>query len=314
MALPTTFAADRSAALDRFARSIAGADSAIDTLTAWCGGEPPVTRIHVREETVALPDEALLLRAPATVRMQRRHVTHRGRGGAVLCDARATVWLDHPLLPAQTVRRLRPEAVWRVMADIEGHARLADSSEILAIRILVYGSLGWGTERWAWQPAAAGVARGTQAVEPLIGRSSGASRASGTTVDRPPAAPPQTHRQALLQRIDGFIDQHLGDPELSPGMVATANHISVRYLHKLFQEHDLTVAAWIRRRRLDRCRRDLADPELWARPVGAIGARWGFIDGAHFSRVFRAAFGIPPRQYRRQAAMTSSPVGSRVCG
>jgi pimeloyl-ACP methyl ester carboxylesterase len=64
-------------------------------------------------------------------------------------------------------------------------------------------------------------------------------------LDRRSAAPPQTHRQALLQRIHVFIDQHLGDPELSPGMVATANHISVRYLHKLFQEHDMTVAAWI---------------------------------------------------------------------
>lgn len=121
-------------------------------------------------------------------------------------------------------------------------------------------------------------------------------------LDRRPAAPPQTHRQALLQRIHVFIDQHLGDPELSPGMVATANHISVRYLHKLFQEHDMTVAAWIRSRRLDRCRRDLADPGLWARPVRAIGARWGFPDGAHFSRVFRAAYGIPPREYRRRAA------------
>lgn len=27
-----------------------------------------------------------------------------------------------------------PEAVWKVIADIEGHARLAGSSEILAIR------------------------------------------------------------------------------------------------------------------------------------------------------------------------------------
>jgi hypothetical protein len=68
------------------------------------------------------------------------------------------------------------------------------------------------------------------------------------------------------------------------------------------QEHDMTVAAWIRSRRLDRCRRDLADPGLWARPVSAIGARWGFPDGAHFSRVFRAAYGIPPREYRRRAA------------
>jgi hypothetical protein len=107
MTPPTAYAVDRAAALDRFARSIAGADSAVGALTAWCGGQPPVTRIHVREETVALPEEALLLRAPTAIRVQRRHISHRRRGGAVLCDARATVWLDSPVLPAQTVRRLR---------------------------------------------------------------------------------------------------------------------------------------------------------------------------------------------------------------
>lgn len=43
-----------AAALERFTRSIADADRATNTLAAWCG-EPPTTRIHTREEAVALP-------------------------------------------------------------------------------------------------------------------------------------------------------------------------------------------------------------------------------------------------------------------
>lgn len=112
---------------------------------------------------------------------------------------------------------------------------------------------------------------------------------------------PETYRRTLLLRAHAFIDQHLGDPGLSPSVIASAHHISVRYLYKLFQEHDMTVAGWIRGRRLDRCRRDLVDPALWTQPVSTIGARWGFTDGAHFSRAFRVAYGIPPREYRRQA-------------
>jgi AraC-like DNA-binding protein len=127
-------------------------------------------------------------------------------------------------------------------------------------------------------------------------------------LDRLSAVPPETHRRALLLRIQAFIDQHLGDPGLSPSVIAAAHHVSVRYLYKLFQDHDMTVAGWIRGRRLDRCRRDLADPALWARPVSAIAARWGFADGAHFSRVFRAAYGIPPREYRRRAAQPHGAV------
>jgi AraC-like DNA-binding protein len=59
------------------------------------------------------------------------------------------------------------------------------------------------------------------------------------------------------------------------------------------------VAGWIRRRRLERCRRDLLDPALRAQPVGVIAARWGLTEPAHFSRLFRAAYGVPPVAYRR---------------
>lgn len=110
--------------------------------------------------------------------------------------------------------------------------------------------------------------------------------------------PPETRRRVLLTHIHAFIQLHLGDPELSPAEIASAHHISLRLLHKLFQEQGETVAGWIRARRLAGCQRDLTDPAQANRPVAAIAARRGFRSAIHFSRVFRAAYGLPPHEYR----------------
>ncbi|MFF1683377.1 helix-turn-helix domain-containing protein [Streptomyces sp. NPDC058256] len=102
----------------------------------------------------------------------------------------------------------------------------------------------------------------------------------------------------LLPRIQAYVLRHLGDGGLTPDRVAAAHHISTRYLHRLFQRQGLTVAAWIKAQRLERCRRDLADPHLRRLPVYAIGARWGFANAADFSRAFRTAYGITPTCFR----------------
>jgi AraC-like DNA-binding protein len=111
--------------------------------------------------------------------------------------------------------------------------------------------------------------------------------------------PPETHQHALLVRIHAFIHQHLGDPELSPTSIAAAHHITPRYLHMLFRGEGVTVAAWIRQRRLERSRHELSDPALVSRPVARIAARWGFSSASHFSNVFKAAYGMPPQEYRQ---------------
>nr|WP_083976019.1 helix-turn-helix domain-containing protein [Herbidospora sakaeratensis] len=116
-------------------------------------------------------------------------------------------------------------------------------------------------------------------------------------LDLPPADP-DAARRAMLLRITSYIEAHLGDPGLDPARIAAAHYISTRYLHKLFSAESTTVAAWIRTRRLDRCVRDLRDPLQAARPVSAIGAQWGFPDASHFSRLFKAAYGLSPRDYR----------------
>jgi AraC-like DNA-binding protein len=122
--------------------------------------------------------------------------------------------------------------------------------------------------------------------------------ALASRLDRDRDVPPDTMQRALLLRLHAFIEERLGDPSLSPGTIAAAHHISPRYLYKLFSTEGQGVADWIRRRRLERCRRDLLDPALQARAVAAIAARWGITNAAHFSRLFRATYGLPPSEYR----------------
>ncbi|MEU3565467.1 helix-turn-helix domain-containing protein [Kitasatospora sp. NPDC006786] len=125
-------------------------------------------------------------------------------------------------------------------------------------------------------------------------------------LDAEDAVPPESRRRALVQRIRAFVRAHLHEPDLNPGAVAAAHHISVSYLHRLFEGEEETVAAWIRRQRLERARRDLADPALAATPVHAIAARCGFPRAADFSRAFRGAYGLPPSDYRHGATATAT--------
>ncbi|WP_228713781.1 AraC-like ligand-binding domain-containing protein [Prauserella endophytica] len=114
-------------------------------------------------------------------------------------------------------------------------------------------------------------------------------------------ARPEVPHAALVARAKAFVDEHLGDPALCPDAVAAALHVSTRYLQKLFAEEGEGVASWIRTRRLEQCRRDLALPGTLAKPVSAVGAAWGLPDAAHFSRAFKAAYGLSPREFRARA-------------
>ncbi|ASF07217.1 putative AraC family transcriptional regulator [Nocardia brasiliensis NBRC 14402] len=115
--------------------------------------------------------------------------------------------------------------------------------------------------------------------------------------DEDPAAT-AVAQQAVLPRVKAFLEDHLDDPDLSPAMAAEAAHLSVGYLHKLFRVEGTTVCGWIRQRRLEHCRADLTDPALYGLAVGAVAARRGFVDAAHFSRLFKLTYGVPPREYR----------------
>jgi AraC-like DNA-binding protein len=109
-------------------------------------------------------------------------------------------------------------------------------------------------------------------------------------------------REAELARVLAYVDEHLPDPDLDPHMVASAHCMSVRSLHALAHAGGINIAAWIRRRRLERCRADLADPALGALSVATIGARWGLVNPQYFSTLFRTEYGVTPSAYRKTAS------------
>jgi AraC-like DNA-binding protein len=104
---------------------------------------------------------------------------------------------------------------------------------------------------------------------------------------------------ALLTTIRHHIDEHLGDPSLSPASIARANAISVRTLHRVFEAAGESVSAVIRERRLGRCHADLLRGT--DESVTVIALRWGFRDMSHFSRVFRRRFGASAREVQATA-------------
>ena len=102
-------------------------------------------------------------------------------------------------------------------------------------------------------------------------------------------------------RIINFIETHLHDPDLTPTRIAEASKMTPRYLHHLFSDQDETVARYILRRRVDACARALVSDAQRGRTVTAIAFDYGFNSPTHFARVFRAKFGMTPREYRRES-------------
>jgi AraC-like DNA-binding protein len=103
----------------------------------------------------------------------------------------------------------------------------------------------------------------------------------------------------MRAEIRRYVRTHLQDTTLGPTAIARAYSMSVRALHALFEDADESVAGLVRRERLARCIEDLQQPNGGS--VTEIAFRWGFSDAAHFSRLFKRAFGVTPSEVRHQA-------------
>ncbi len=103
-----------------------------------------------------------------------------------------------------------------------------------------------------------------------------------------------------LRRICRTVEAHLGDVELSIERVARIEGLSTRYLQKLFKAGMTSFGEYLRERRLERCRLDLANRALQHVTISQLCFRWGFGDAANFSRAFTARYGVSPKTYRAQ--------------
>ncbi len=104
--------------------------------------------------------------------------------------------------------------------------------------------------------------------------------------------------EILRGRVTEFIDENLGNPELSIDMVTAALKCSKRYIHRAFEGTGTTPERYMWEARLEQCRQDLLSSQkrLWT--ISEIAFACGFNSSAHFSRAFRSRFGMTPREFR----------------
>jgi AraC-like DNA-binding protein len=114
-------------------------------------------------------------------------------------------------------------------------------------------------------------------------------------------------RTAILYRAKSFVEEHLHEFELNTERVAGNLRISTRYLQDLFHAEGTTVSDWIWARRLEKCRQALLDPVRARISISQIATAAGFSDFGHFSRRFKAAYGLSPRDFRRASLKAPAP-------
>lgn len=105
----------------------------------------------------------------------------------------------------------------------------------------------------------------------------------------------------LLASARDFVLGRLADPELTPEAVRQHLGISRSLLYKVFEPAG-GVSAFIQARRLDQAFDEIIRDQSDRKTLAEIGYGLGFRSDAHFSRVFRARFGVTPGRLRRLGA------------
>lgn len=106
-------------------------------------------------------------------------------------------------------------------------------------------------------------------------------------------------RTARLSQARRLIAHHLQDPGLAPNMVADLLGVSVRHLHMLFETAAKSFSQTVTDERLKQSRRLMR--EAPDRLIADIATSCGFESLATYYRVFNAAYGMAPGDFRARA-------------
>ncbi len=125
-----------------------------------------------------------------------------------------------------------------------------------------------------------------QDIRLLLGRSNGLSPSVRTP-------------GALAKQVLCYLEQNYHRPELSVSDIAEAFQVSPQHIGNCFRK---TLRSSLRRKlteiRLEHAARLLSRPEL---NIGEIAGLCGWRNQFYFSRCFRQAFGVPPRESRERS-------------
>jgi AraC-like DNA-binding protein len=107
------------------------------------------------------------------------------------------------------------------------------------------------------------------------------------------------------QRLKLAIKRHLRDPALKPSHAAALGRITVRHANRLLAAEGISLERFIYSERLERCRAMLQDRKFDTLTISQIALSWGYNDLSHFSRTFRARYGLSPSEFRKHALANS---------
>lgn len=114
----------------------------------------------------------------------------------------------------------------------------------------------------------------------------------------PGGAPPP--HAPLGSRMVEYVRVHLVERDLTIGEVAQVHGVSERYAYVILQRAGISLADRARVRRLAGAAAELRRVHDRHVTVSEIAHRWGFPDHANFTRTFHRAYGMSPRDYRKQ--------------
>ncbi len=104
-----------------------------------------------------------------------------------------------------------------------------------------------------------------------------------------------------LRRVTDYIYDHL-DQDIDLLHLAEIACLSPFHWHRIYRGvYGETIAATVKRLRMSRAAADLANTVL---PVHEIAERVGYNNLQSFTRLFKAAYGMPPAQYRERGSHT----------
>lgn len=118
----------------------------------------------------------------------------------------------------------------------------------------------------------------------------------------PDAAEHAKHNSVSAARLRVFkaeIAANLGNPNFGIKVLAMKHKVTTRYIQMLFERDGTTFTGFLRRSRVERAYRMLADPRLATRSIVSIALDCGFAEAASLNRAFRQELGMTPGDVRR---------------
>lgn len=113
---------------------------------------------------------------------------------------------------------------------------------------------------------------------------------------------PSSGRSAYFVAAKQIIMKEMANPNLEPAFIARVLGCSRATLYRCFADHGWTVADYIREMRLREALRRLTTFGK-AVSIASVASSCGFVSVSHFGRVFRARFGMNPKDVQMLASL-----------